>query len=38
MSDTRGDNVRDIESGITADFTEALSYGAYLDRPSLAST
>ena len=37
MSDTRGDNVRDLESGITADFTEALSYGAYLDLPTLLS-
>ena len=37
MSDTRGDNVRDLESGITADFTEALSYGAYLDLPRLLS-
>ncbi|HPK13886.1 MAG TPA: tryptophan 2,3-dioxygenase, partial [Phycicoccus elongatus] len=31
------DNIRELEAGIESDFTEALSYGAYLDLPTLLS-
>ena len=31
------DNIRELEAGIESDFTEQLSYGAYLDLPRLLS-
>lgn len=37
MNDATAANIRDLESGITADFSEQLSYGAYLDLARLLS-